>query len=111
MLQDVVDLTKNRLQLYHAHIYLLDDLGENLVLSAGAGEVGKQMVARGHSIPFNRPHSLVARAARTRRGVISNDVTQEPDFLPNPLLPHTRSELATPIIVGEARLGHLRRSI
>jgi PAS domain S-box-containing protein len=104
-LQSVVDLTKERFDLYHAHIYLLDVLGENLVLSAGAGEVGKQMVARGHSIPFNRPHSLVARAARTHQGVISNDVTQEPDFLPNPLLPHTRSELATPIIVGDAVLG------
>ncbi|MBI5080838.1 MAG: PAS domain S-box protein [Chloroflexi bacterium] len=104
-LQSVVDLTKERFDLYHAHIYLLDVIGENLVLSAGAGEVGKQMVARGHSIPFNRPHSLVARAARTRRGVISNDVTQEPDFLPNPLLPQTRSELATPIIIGDAVLG------
>jgi putative methionine-R-sulfoxide reductase with GAF domain/PAS domain-containing protein len=105
MLQSVVDLTKERFGHYHTHIYLLDVIGENLVLSAGAGEVGKQMVARGHSIPFNRPHSLVARAARTRRGVISNDVTQEPDFLPNPLLPQTRSELATPIIVGDAVLG------
>ena len=105
MLQEVVDLSKSRLQLYHAHIYLLDALGENLVLSAGAGDVGAQMVAGEYSIPFNRPHSLVARAARTRRGVISNDVTQEPDFLPNPLLPHTRSELATPIIVGDAVLG------
>ncbi len=105
MLQSVVDLTKERFDLYHAHIYIVDALGENLVLSAGAGDVGKQMVARGHSIPLNRPHSLVARAARTRHGSISNDVTQEPDFLPNPLLPNTRSELATPIIVGDAVLG------
>jgi len=105
MLQSVVDLTKERFDLYHAHLYIVDALGENLVLSAGAGEVGKQMVARGHSIPLNRPHSLVARAARTRHGSISNDVRQEPDFLPNPLLPNTRSELATPIIVGDAVLG------
>ena len=105
MLREVVDLTKSRLQLYHAHIYLLDELGENLVLSAGAGDVGAQMVARGHSIPLTHPHSLVARAARTRHGAISNNVIQEPDFLPNPLLPDTRSELATPLVVGDTVLG------
>jgi signal transduction histidine kinase len=54
-----------------------------------------------------RPNSLVARAARTRQGVIANDVTLEPDFLPNPLLPHTRSELAVPMIVGDELIGVL----
>jgi GAF domain-containing protein len=39
------------------------------------------------------------------KGVISNDVTKEPDFLPNPLLPDTRSEMATPIMVGNTLLG------
>jgi GAF domain-containing protein len=49
----------------------------------------------------------VARAARTRQGVIANDVTDAPDFLPNPLLPHTRSECAVPIIAGGRLLGVL----
>jgi GAF domain-containing protein len=49
----------------------------------------------------------VARAARTRQGVISNDVTQEPDFLPNPLLPETKSEMALPMIVGSNLIGVL----
>lgn len=105
LLQTVVDLTKERFNLYHSHIYLLDEASQNLVLAAGAGEPGRQMVAEGRSIPLNREQSLVARAARERRGVTVNDVTQAPDFLPNPLLPNTRSELAVPILVGDNLIG------
>ena len=105
LLQEVVDLTKERFNLYHSHIYLLDEAGENLVLASGAGEPGRQMVAQGRSIPLNREQSLVARAAREQAGVTVNDVTQAPDFLPNPLLPNTRSELAVPMIVGGKVIG------
>jgi putative methionine-R-sulfoxide reductase with GAF domain len=105
LLQAVVDLTKERFNLYHSHIYLLDQAGENLVLASGAGEPGRQMKAKGLSIPLDREQSLVARAARERKGVTVNDVTQAPDFLPNPLLPDTRSELAVPMIVGGNVIG------
>jgi putative methionine-R-sulfoxide reductase with GAF domain/CHASE3 domain sensor protein len=105
LLQEVVDLTKERFNLYHSHIYLLDEAGENLVLASGAGEPGRQMVAEGRFIPLNREQSLVARAAREEQGVTVNDVTQAPDFLPNPLLPDTRSELAVPMIVGGKVIG------
>lgn len=105
LLQEVVDLTKERFNLYHSHIYLLDEAGDDLVLAAGAGEAGRQMMAKGLSIPLNHEQSLVARAARERNGVTVNDVTQAPDFLPNPLLPDTRSELAVPMIVGGNVIG------
>jgi signal transduction histidine kinase len=49
----------------------------------------------------------VARAARKREGVIVNDITLSPDFLPNPLLPDTRSEMAVPLIVGNRLVGVL----
>ncbi len=105
LLYAVVELSKERFNLYHSHIYLLDDTGENLVLAAGAGEPGRVMVSEGRSISLSREQSLVARAARERRGVTINDVTQAPDFLPNPLLPETRSELAVPMIVGNKVIG------
>ncbi len=107
LLPDVVEVTKQRFNLYHAHIYLLDEQGENLVLTAGAGEAGRLMKERGHSIPFNRTDSMVATAARTHQGVISNDVTQAPNFLPNPLLPQTASEMAIPMMVGDMVIGVL----
>jgi len=107
MLQDLVELTKSSFNLYHAHVYLVDKSKKKLVLAAGAGDVGKQMVSEQRSIALDHLHSLVARAARTRQGAISNDVTTESDFLPNPLLPETRSEMSIPIIFGDAVLGVL----
>ena len=104
LLQEVVDLTKERFNLYHSHIYLLDEKGENLILTAGAGEPGRIMAAEKRSISLGQ-QSLVARAAREQKGVIVNDVTLAPDFLPNPLLPDTRSELAVPMIVGGKVIG------
>jgi signal transduction histidine kinase/PAS domain-containing protein len=105
LLQAVADLTKQSFDLYHAHVYLLDQTGENLVLAAGAGEPGRIMKQRGHAIPASAQRSLVARAAREREGVIANDVTEAPDFLPNPLLPQTISEMAVPMIVGGEVIG------
>jgi GAF domain-containing protein len=107
MLQTVVDLTKVSFGLYHAHIYLVDATGASLVLTKGAGEVGRQMVAEGRQIPLHAEKSLVARAARSRQGVIVNNVLLDADFLPNPLLPGTRSEMAVPLIVGDRLLGVL----
>jgi PAS domain S-box-containing protein len=107
MLQRVVDLTKERFGLYHAHIYLLDDKTDELVLAAGAGEVGRQMTAERRTISLRAEKSLVARAARRRQSDIVNDVTADPEFLPNPLLPDTRAELATPILLGDQVLGVL----
>ncbi|MBN1994311.1 MAG: GAF domain-containing protein [Anaerolineae bacterium] len=107
LLQKAVDLTKEGFSLYHVHIYLFDEISNSLILASGAGEVGRLMVSEHWSIPFEREQSLVARAARNRRGVIINDVRQAPDWLPNPLLPDTRSELAVPLIAGDRLLGVL----
>jgi len=107
LLLQVVNLTKERFNLYHAHIYLLDESGQNLVLAVGAGEAGRQMVAQGWQIPINRERSLVARTAREQKGALVNDVRAEPDFLPNPLLPNTAAELAVPLITSGRVLGVL----
>jgi len=107
LLQEVADLTRDRFKLYHAHIYLLNEPEGALDLAAGAGEVGRQMKTLGWRISLEREHSLVARAARSRQGVMVNDVHKTPDFLPNPLLPKTRSELAVPLIARDKVLGVL----
>jgi signal transduction histidine kinase len=105
LLQSVVDLTKERFNLYHAHIYLADESWSTLLLAAGAGEVGRQMVMNGHAIQMTAERSLVARAMRERTALIVNDVRMEPDFLSNPYLPETRSEMAVPMISGDKVIG------
>ena len=107
LLQSVVDETKERFGLYHVHIYLADDEFKNLLLAAGSGEVGRQMLAEGWSIALEHPTSIVAEVARNRRFAIANDVYHDKDsaFLSNRLLPDTHSEMAVPINVGEKLLG------
>ncbi|RMG93095.1 MAG: GAF domain-containing protein [Chloroflexi bacterium] len=106
LLQSVVDLTKESFNLYHVHIYLLNETGDALELAAGAGKIGQLMRLEGHYIPLHAD-SLVARAARTQKSVIVNDVRESVDFLPNPLLPDTRAEMAIPMIVGNTLIGVL----
>ncbi len=105
LLQSVVDLAKESFGLYHAHIYLANEAWNTLLLASGAGEVGRAMVAEQHAIAMDAEKSLVARAARERAALIVNDVQAEPDFLPNPMLPRTRSEMAVPMIVGGNVIG------
>ena len=105
LLQSVVDMTKERFGLYHTHVYLSNDAWNTLLLAAGAGDVGKAMVADQHAIPFDTEKSIVARASRERKAIIVNDVQADPAFMPNSLLPDTRSEMAVPMIVGDKMLG------
>ena len=107
LLQTVADLTKAQFNLYHAHIYLIDGEREYLTLAAGAGDIGRLLVNRGHQILTTHPHSLVARASREMQPVIVNDVTQVTDFLPNPMLPDTQSEMAVPLVFANQTLGVL----
>lgn len=107
LLQQVADLTKTSFDLYHAHIHLLDDSAQTLVLTAGAGDVGRKMVAEGRRIPLTAAGSLVASVARSVAGAIRNYESPEEGFMPHPLLAATRSEMAVPIAIGRQVLGVL----
>jgi PAS domain S-box-containing protein len=107
VLNRVVELTKRNFNLYHAHVYLLNQEENMLTMEAGAGDAGRIMKEAGHSIPRSAERSLVARAAREGEPVIVNDVQSEPDHLPNPLLPDTRSEMAVPMHLGDSVIGVL----
>ena len=106
LLTAAADLTKDHFGLYHTHIYLLNEDKSMLLLRAGAGEIGRQMVREGRRIPVGA-RSIVARAAREREVVLVEDTRRSTDFLPHLLLPHTRSEMAIPLIIGDRLLGVL----
>jgi putative methionine-R-sulfoxide reductase with GAF domain len=105
LVREVVDQLQRAFNYYHVHIYLFDDAGENLVMVGGSGEPGQIMLTRGHSIPRGR--GLVGRAAQTNQRVVVGNTLQDPGWLPNALLPDTKSEIAVPIAVGGEVLGVL----
>ncbi len=115
LFQRVVNLVKKRFGYYHAHLYTLQEIlvsegqarDDYLVMQEGTGPAGQKMKEAGHKIALSAPKSLVARAARSGNPVLAPNVANEPDWLPNKLLPDTQSELAVPIKLQNRVLGVL----
>lgn len=101
----VVNLVQEEFGYYHAHVYTLEQ--GYLVMQEGTGEAGRQLKAENHKIALAAKHSLVARAARSGEPILISDVSQEPAWMSNPLLPDTQSELAVPIRLRNQVLGML----
>lgn len=101
----VVQQVQTAFKYYYAQIYLFDLAGENLVLTAGTGEAGAEMMRRGHSLPKGR--GLVGRAAETKESILVSDTSQDAGWLPNELLPDTKAEAVVPIVIGDKVFGAL----
>ena len=101
----VVEQLKATFNYYHAQIYLLDEAGENLVMAGGTGDVGRTLLVQNHHVPFGK--GLVGGAAAAQQPILVPDVSQEPRWLSNPLLPDTKAEAAVPIMRGEQFVGVL----
>lgn len=106
LLSRVVELVRERFDLYYAGLFLVDDAGDYAVLEAGSGEAGRAMKEAGHRLAVGG-RSMVGYACSERQARIALDVGAEPVRFDNPLLPHTRSEMALPLVVGDRVLGAL----
>ncbi len=92
-------------QYYHASVFLIDENGY-AVLEESTGEVGAQMKQQGHRLKVGSP-SVVGWAAAHKQPRVASDVTDDPIYFKNPLLPETRSEAGIPLLIGNEVLGVL----
>lgn len=91
---------------FYTQIYFMDDLGQNLILRAGIGDVGEKLLARHHTLPVGAG-SIVGQAAAEGQSIVVPDTQISDIHKPNPLLPKTRSELAVPLITEGRVIGVL----
>ncbi|HSL45130.1 MAG TPA: GAF domain-containing protein [Anaerolineales bacterium] len=106
MLMDVAEMIRSRFDLYYTQIYLTDPAGQKLTLRAGTGEVGKELLQRGHSLTISTG-SLNGRAVIEKEAQVVADTRESPGFMPNRLLPNTQSEMCVPLIVSGKVVGVL----
>ena len=104
LLPFVVDLIRERFDLYYVGLFLIDAAGSQVELRAGTGEAGRQMLANHHHLHLD-DSSMIGWSIAHRRARIALDVGADAVHFANPLLPETRSEVALPLISRGKVLG------
>ncbi len=106
LLRNAVQLIRDRFGFYHAGIFMMDEANEYAVLKAATGEAGQAMLDRGHKLKAGET-GIVGYATGKGQARIALDVSADPNYYNNPLLPETQSEMALPLRVGERVIGAL----
>ena len=104
LLLHMVNIICEAYGLYYAGVFLVDEAGEYAVLRSGYGKAGKAMVAEGHKLKIGTD-SMIGACIAMGEARIALDIGEERVHFKNPHLPHTRSEMALPLIYGGRALG------
>ncbi len=100
----VVELVRERFDLYYVGVFMLDPTGRFAVLNAGTGEAGHIMLEQGHRLAVGG-NSMIGWCTANRQPRIALDVGEEAVRFSNPYLVRTRSEVALPILSKTNILG------
>jgi GAF domain-containing protein len=101
----VVEQLQSTFGYYYVQLYLSNNTNDVLSLKSATGRAGQKMLIRGHHI--EKGSGIVGKAAVSKEVVVAPDVTQDSEWLSNPLLPETKCEAAVPIISRDVVLGVL----
>jgi len=106
LLTRVVDLIRDRFRYYFVAILLIDETGQYAIFREGTGDAGQRFKAQAYSLPVGS-NSIVGWVTANKKTRVASDVGDDPFYFKSDLLPHTRSEAAIPLLVGERIIGVL----
>jgi signal transduction histidine kinase/CheY-like chemotaxis protein len=104
LLNRIVNLLKDRFELYHVSIFLLDDTNTYALIQESTGSPGQELKRRNYRLAVGSK-SVIGTCTSTGETVVVNDATHSPIFYPNPLLPDTQSELGLPLKISGKVIG------
>jgi len=99
-------LVLDRFNFYHTGIFLIDQQREYAILRASPTEAGREMLKQNHRLRVGK-EGIVGNVAVTGEARVVADTSMDINYLNNPLLPQTRSELALPLKVEARVIGVL----
>jgi len=106
LLQQVVDLVRERFDLYHVGLALLDEERRFAVLRAATGEAGRKLVEEGLSLEVGG-NSMIGWCTAHARPRVAPDVARDAMYSGHPLLPDTRSAATIPLVTRDRVIGAL----
>ena len=96
LIEQVVELIRERFGLYYVGLFLMDESGQWAILRAGTGEAGKAMLTRGHKLHVGGG-SMIGWSVTNAQARIAQVAGEDAVRLATPELPNTRSEAALPL--------------
>ena len=105
LVRDVVELIRERFDLYYVGLFVVDQQSQQAILQAGTGQAGQAMLARQHRIPIGS--GMIGWCVANRAPRIAQHAELDASRLANPDLPDTRSEAAIPLISRGEVIGAL----
>ncbi len=106
ILDVVANLVTDQFGFYHTGIFLMNEIGDEVVLVSASSDGGRRMVENGHSFKVGS-QEIVGYTAAEKKPRIALDVGDSAVYFNNPDLPMTRSEVALPLIIHDRVLGVL----
>lgn len=104
LLNRIVNLLKDRFELYHVSIFLLDDTNTYALIQESTGSAGQELKRRNHRLAVGSK-SVIGTCTSTGETIVVNDTAHSPIHYPNPLLPDTQSELGLPLKISGKVIG------
>ncbi|MCX6059197.1 MAG: GAF domain-containing protein [Chloroflexi bacterium] len=106
-LEKAVEVIKDDIFYDHVNIFRLDKYGKELVCIAGACDKGKGLARSGYSVDVISKESIIGHVVNIQKSYVSNDVVNDPHYMPHEAFLDTQAELVVPIKVRNRLYGVL----